>query len=227
MLNYPVEYLNEVNWSGMPLAKLQLKVGCPVIILKNLDPGNGVCNGSRVIVTQCRSRVLEVELLTGDHKGKRVFIPRISNTPTKEQVAFKFIRKQFPIRVCFVMMINKSQGQTVKHIGQDLWSPVFTHGQFRGNGRELKVQRAEGFVFDQVWLEGTHIHTHHPTQKLRKKRYGPFTIEEKMSGVTYRLKLLNKWKIHPVFHIDLLTKYREMEIHGKNYSPPPPDIVDR
>src|SRR6266404_1391891 len=39
-------------------------------------------------------------------------------------------------------------------------------------------------------------------------------------------KLPNKWKIHPVFHIDLLTKYREMEIHGENYSPPPPNIVD-
>ncbi len=47
-----------------------------------------------------------------------------------------------------------------------------------------------------------------------------------MSGVTYKIKLPNKWKIHPVFHIDLLTKYQETKIHGENYSPPPPDIVD-
>jgi len=28
------------------------------------------------------------------------------------------------------MTVNKSQGQTVKHVGLDLRRPVFTHGQF-------------------------------------------------------------------------------------------------
>ena len=33
-------------------------------------------------------------------------------------------------------------------------------------------------------------------------------------------------KIHPVFHVDLLTRYRETEAHGLNYERPPPDISD-
>ena len=33
-------------------------------------------------------------------------------------------------------------------------------------------------------------------------------------------------KIHPVFHIDLLTRYHETEAHGLNYERPPPDIID-
>ena len=45
-LLYPVEYLNSINCSGLPLHKLQLKVGCPVMILRNLNPREGVCNGS-------------------------------------------------------------------------------------------------------------------------------------------------------------------------------------
>ena len=45
-LLYPVEYLNSIRCSGLPLHKLQLKVGCPVMILQNLNPGEGVCNGS-------------------------------------------------------------------------------------------------------------------------------------------------------------------------------------
>jgi hypothetical protein len=53
MLNYPVEYLNEINCSGLPLAKLELKLGCPVMILRNLDAAHGVCNGSRGILTRC------------------------------------------------------------------------------------------------------------------------------------------------------------------------------
>jgi hypothetical protein len=96
MLNYPVEYLNEINCSGLPLAKLELKIGCPVMILRNLDAAHGVCNGSRGILTQCKNRVLEVQLLNGEHAGTKVFIPRIANQPTEDEVAFKFTRKQFP-----------------------------------------------------------------------------------------------------------------------------------
>ena len=74
MLDYPVEYLNEINCSGLPLAKLELKVECPVIILWNLNAAHGVCNGSRGILTQCRTWMLEVQLLTGEHGGSKVFI---------------------------------------------------------------------------------------------------------------------------------------------------------
>jgi len=47
-----------------------------------------------------------------------------------------------------------------------------------------------------------------------------------MSPVNYRLKLPTQWSIHDVFHIDLLTPYQETELHGSNYSRPPPDLVD-
>ena len=74
--------------------------------------------------------LLEVKLLTGDFAGQKVFIPRISNQPTEDQVAFKFTRRQFPVRLAFAMTFNKSQGQSVKYVGLDLRRPVFSHGQF-------------------------------------------------------------------------------------------------
>ena len=107
-LLYPVEYLNSINCSGLPLHKLQLKVGCPIMILRNLNPGEGVCNGSRGVVTRMSNRVLEVRLLTGDHARKTSFIPRISIAPSSTQVPFQFSRRQFPVKVCFAMSINKS-----------------------------------------------------------------------------------------------------------------------
>ena len=36
-IQYPVEFLNTVNLSGMPLSKLELKIGAPVMILRNID----------------------------------------------------------------------------------------------------------------------------------------------------------------------------------------------
>ena len=47
-----------------------------------------------------------------------------------------------------------------------------------------------------------------------------------MSPINYRLELPTQWSIHPVFHIDLLTPYRETIMHGANYQRPPPDLVD-
>jgi ATP-dependent DNA helicase PIF1 len=49
---YPAEYLHSLNASGLPLARLELKVGCPVMLLRNLDASKGLCNGTRMIVTE-------------------------------------------------------------------------------------------------------------------------------------------------------------------------------
>ena len=35
-----------------------------------------------------------------------------------------------------------------------------------------------------------------------------------------------QWKIHDVFHADLLTPYHETELHGPNFTRPPPDLID-
>ena len=79
---------------------------------------------------------------------------------------------------------------------------------------------------EQVWLEGHNLKTHHPMAKLAPRRYGPFPINKKLSPVTYRLSLPSSMKIHPVFHVDLLTRYQETTAHGPNYEWPPPDIID-
>lgn len=65
-----LEYLNSLNSAGLPLAKLELKVGCPIMILRNLAPSQGVCNGTRAVVTHVGRRMLEVRLLNGTEEGE-------------------------------------------------------------------------------------------------------------------------------------------------------------
>ena len=48
--NYPVEFLNSLNLSGLPLHDTKLKVGAVVMLLRNLDP-HIRCNGTRLIIT--------------------------------------------------------------------------------------------------------------------------------------------------------------------------------
>ncbi len=56
----PLEFINSLDVPGMPLHELQLKKGCPVILLRNLDPEKGLCNGTRLIVHAISPRVLTV-----------------------------------------------------------------------------------------------------------------------------------------------------------------------
>jgi len=55
---YPAEFLQQLNAGGLPPALLCLKVSSPVILLRNLDPGEGLCNGTRMIVLNMRKKVL-------------------------------------------------------------------------------------------------------------------------------------------------------------------------
>ena len=81
-------------------------------------------------------------------------------------------------------------------------------------------------VGDRVWLDGRNLRTDQPTSKLAPRRHGPFAIAQVMSPVSYRLELPHQWRIHPVFHTDLLTPYRETKTHGENYQRPPPELID-
>jgi len=79
---------------------------------------------------------------------------------------------------------------------------------------------------DQVWIEGTNLKTLYPTAKLGPKRYGPFKVLKQMSAAVYRVEIPKHWKIHNVFHANLIMPYKETELHGPNYNRPPPDLVD-
>ncbi len=126
---YPIEFLNTLTPSGTPPHRLILKKGVPIILLRNLSPTEGLCNGTRLIVREFNKHVIDAEILTGSHLGKRVFIPRISITPSDTELPFKLIRRQFLICLAFAMSINKAQGQTIPYMGLYLPNPVFTHGQ--------------------------------------------------------------------------------------------------
>ena len=50
-------------------------------------------------------------------------------SPTLPGLPFTLQRRQFPLKPCFAMTINKSQSQTLTRVGVYLQSEIFAHGQ--------------------------------------------------------------------------------------------------
>ncbi|KAG7560487.1 P-loop containing nucleoside triphosphate hydrolase [Arabidopsis thaliana x Arabidopsis arenosa] len=136
---YTLEFLNSIKVPGLPDFKLRLKVGAPVMLLRDLPPYGGLCKGTRLQITRVESFVLEAMIITGNQHGEKVLIPRIPSHPvlipripshpTEANCPIKMRRRQFPLKLAFAMTIDESQGQTLSKVGIYLPRRVFSHGQ--------------------------------------------------------------------------------------------------
>ncbi|XP_052164729.1 uncharacterized protein LOC127781722 [Oryza glaberrima] len=72
--SYPLDFLNTITPNGLPPHELKVKVNCPVILLRNLDPNNGLCNGTRLMVRAFQDNAIDAEIVGGQHANKRLYI---------------------------------------------------------------------------------------------------------------------------------------------------------
>ena len=125
---FDIDLIHRDTPPGFPQHVLELKKGVLVMLLRNLNPSEGHCNGSRYVISNLMKNLIECEAVTGKNKGTRVLFPRIY-FQTLENYHLNFVRHQFPLKLAFAMTANRSQGQSMKKVGIYLPTPFFSHGQ--------------------------------------------------------------------------------------------------
>ncbi|XP_028805819.1 ATP-dependent DNA helicase PIF1-like [Neltuma alba] len=113
----------------MPPHKPSLKVGIPVMLLRNIDQSASLCNETRLRITYTGKNFIRPITLNGRSTGDQVLIHRMDMNLLETTLLFKMVKRQFPFIISFAMTINKSQGQSLTKVDLYLSRSVFTHGQ--------------------------------------------------------------------------------------------------
>jgi len=108
---FPAEFLHSCNPPGFAPHQLRLKVGIPIILLRNISPAQGLANGTRLVVTHLSRSIIQARILTGSHVGNVVCLPRVNmdTDPEDKRVPIQIRRRQFPVRHAFAMRARPSR----------------------------------------------------------------------------------------------------------------------
>ncbi|CAK8569600.1 unnamed protein product [Lathyrus sativus] len=62
------EFLNALKTSGLPNHSIKLKIGATIMLMRNLNQSEGLCNGTRLTVTRVTNHVIEAGIISGKNR---------------------------------------------------------------------------------------------------------------------------------------------------------------
>ena len=142
---------------------MELNVESSVMLYHNLHvgPGNGLHNGTWMIILHLGDCAIEAEIASGVTKGKCVLIPQTTLIPSDTEYPFTLKRHQFLIRPCFATTTNRAQGQTRDFVGIYLPEDVVSYGQLyvavsrvqRSTSLAILLNNVDGYTKNIVYPE--------------------------------------------------------------------------
>ncbi|GJZ83147.1 DNA helicase [Tanacetum coccineum] len=144
-LLYPPEYLNSLNFAGFPPHRLEIKVGSPIILLRNLNISGGLCNGTRLIVTQLLSKLCYA-MITKKSQGQSlerigIFLPRPVFAHGQLYVALSRATSPGGLKILIKQSADDTKNMTKNIVYKDFLSIVATTQTHQTNALNQTMKR--------------------------------------------------------------------------------------
>ncbi|XP_031627790.1 ATP-dependent DNA helicase PIF1-like [Contarinia nasturtii] len=123
---YSIDYTIENLPQYFPSDVLELNKNCPIMLKQSYK---GLAPGTRLVIKKLTRMSIVAEISAGDRKGKSINIYRINTVKLFPNANLQFVRRQFPVSLCYAMTINKALGLEFKQLGVYFPSDAFAHGQ--------------------------------------------------------------------------------------------------
>ena len=142
MLN--ADTLEYYSKPGIPIHRLELKEGDICFLLRTVSKGDGLSKNTRVRIVRISAYRILVRKLEGNRSlhiisRLRFLVPHYSG--------FTLIRTQFPLGLAYAMTKNKSQGQSIVWLLNDIRGDAFAHGQeYVSESRPIDVDQVAFFA---------------------------------------------------------------------------------
>jgi hypothetical protein len=107
------KFLRTLKTSSLSFSRFCLKIEAFVMLLRNLYFKENLCNETRLMITRISRRILKTRILSEELDEEIRLISRIDLFSTKEEQSWIVRRKQFSIRLCFAIIVNKAQDQSL------------------------------------------------------------------------------------------------------------------
>lgn len=96
-----METIQSFTVSGLPDHIIDVKIGCPLILIRNLDVHDGLCNGTKMQLLEVHKNVLKVKLLDGKNTEKFIHKCWCSDMET-----YGFTLQRFQFTVFFLKRLE-------------------------------------------------------------------------------------------------------------------------
>lgn len=87
------KFISSLRTSRLPGHHIKLKIGTPILIIKNLDQSEVLFSGTCLIVTNMDNHVLEARIMGGKGHGNLIYIPCMDMSPSQSPRSFKLNRR--------------------------------------------------------------------------------------------------------------------------------------
>lgn len=143
-------YSKQLDSQVLAPARLVLKIGAQVMLLKNININDGLVNGARgIVISYTNNGGIPIVRF----KNNKEYIAKPEKWIVKTPTGALLIRKQIPLKLAWAFSIHKSQGLTLDCVEMSL-AKVFEAGQAYvalSRAQSLQSIRILDFSAKQVW----------------------------------------------------------------------------